>query len=67
MNVLNNQAMRELVGPDSVGHHFERSEANGVSISPECGDARFARASFVGSYGSTESRPTSAGPEADAT
>ena len=46
---------------DSVDHHFERSEASGASISPAArgrGDARCARASFVGSQGSTECRPT---------
>ena len=46
------------MGRDSVEPSNERSEANEVSIPPECGAARCARASFVGSYGLTESRPT---------
>ena len=49
-----------MVGRHSVEPTFERSEANVVSILPlqQGQDARFARASFVGSVGSKEPRPT---------
>jgi photosystem II stability/assembly factor-like uncharacterized protein len=49
------------VGRESVEPHCERSEASAASIFLMCRareDARCARASFVGSDGSTESRPT---------
>ncbi len=50
------------VGRDSVEPHLERSEASVASISANAAPAqkaRFARASFVGKQGSTESHPTS--------
>ena len=50
-----------LVGRDSVEPQFERSEASAASIlgSDMAGqETRFARASFVGKWGSTESHPT---------
>jgi hypothetical protein len=52
---------RVTVGQDSVEPTFERSEASGASIlflQPHTGDTRYARASCVGSQGSTECRPT---------
>jgi len=48
------------VGRDSVEPHPERSEASGASISGRAEtvrDARSARASFVGKWGSTKSHP----------
>ena len=54
---------RRLVGRDSVEPHSERSEASAASISggvTPSQDARFARASFAGKWGSTESHPTGA-------
>jgi len=53
------------VGRDSVEPHFERNEASAASISGSAlisEETRFARASFVGKRGSTESRPTSVPP-----
>ncbi|MEN9576325.1 MAG: hypothetical protein RL514_4180 [Verrucomicrobiota bacterium] len=53
--------VRKLVGRDSVEPHLERSEASAASISggvTASRDARFALASFVGKWGSTESHPT---------
>ncbi len=50
-----------LVERDSVEPRLECSEANAASISSEVttsGDARFARASCGGKWGSTESHPT---------
>ena len=49
-----------LVGRDSVEPHIERSEASAASNSAERPDqeTRFARASSVGQWGSTESHPT---------
>ncbi|MBI5802462.1 MAG: transcription-repair coupling factor [Verrucomicrobia bacterium] len=49
------------VGRDSVEPSNERSEGSAASISGDdmpSRDARFARASFVGKWGSTESHPT---------
>ena len=54
------------VGRDSVEPHLERSEASAASISGEGTsgrDARFARASSVGKWGSTESHPTRGLPD----
>ena len=51
------------VGRDSVEPHLERSEASAASISGSATpsqETRFARASSVGKWGSTESHPTSA-------
>ena len=50
------------VGRDSVEPHLERSEASAASISAGGNkqDSRYARASFVGNLGSTESHPTNA-------
>ncbi|MBI5801749.1 MAG: hypothetical protein HZA92_13635, partial [Verrucomicrobia bacterium] len=50
------------VGRDSVEPHLERSEASAASISAgdRNRDARSARASSVGKWGSTESHPTGA-------
>ncbi len=48
------------VGRDSVEPHLERSEASKASVPTQ--NARSARADSVGKQGSTESRPTSAGP-----
>ncbi|MBI5802100.1 MAG: hypothetical protein HZA92_15425 [Verrucomicrobia bacterium] len=50
------------VGRDSVEPHLTRSEASVASISASdapAREARYARASCVGKWGSTESRPTS--------
>ena len=52
------------VGRDSVEPSNERSEASAASISGDDApdqESRFARASFVGQWGSTESHPTAAG------
>ena len=60
---LRSSASARPVGRDSVEPHLERSEASAASISGEVTpdqDARFARASFVGKWGSTESHPTRA-------
>ena len=54
-----------LVGRDSVEPQLERSEASAASISAAAhaaGETRYARASCVGKWGSTESHPT--GPPA---
>ena len=56
------RAAKSPVGRDSVEPHLERTEASAASISggvTASQDARVARASFVGKWGSTESQPTS--------
>ena len=65
LNVLRASANPSPVGRDSVEPHLERSEASVASISGHTTPSqatRFARASFVGSQGSTESHPTSLAP-----
>ena len=61
------RALGAPAGGDSVEPHLERSEASAASISGEIKpsqETRFARASCVGQWGSTESHPTG---EADTT
>ena len=58
------EALPSLVGRDSVEPHLEHSKASAASISGEtthAQEARFARASSVGKWGSTESHPTGDG------